>query len=241
MALAKVSKANELLDGSKKSHNMLKLAKTPGNDHSSRKSSKPLISKPEIQSSNIRSRLNSFLPDLKAANEALPEDRSSLNIEKLDDADQYIEMDLGLGVLEEKHEDDDSSSSSGDDEEDEHGDVLSRLMKKQVSKPGMIEVIHDQAPPDSRLLCDPALQRFRSQCLQGAQFEMDIVLSLMSRILIQLRNHKGSADVQTITKLNVLREDMYKLMSRRDRLIDSDEGRLKHESLYLEELDQLVK
>lgn len=197
----------------------------------------------------VRSKLDSFLPNLKAANDSLPKDISTLDIENVGDGDeQYIEMDLGLGVLEEKR--DESDSERGDDEGDEGEtttrDVMGKLMNQsgQLTRPGIITETETTTTTgaESGLLCDDRLVRYRTLCHPALRYEMDIVISLMSRILIQLRRYRAVKDVATITKMNVLKEDMYKLMSRRDRLLldHHEPDRLKHEALYLDELDDLI-
>ena len=89
---------------------------------------------------------------MQAANEQLEQERvegkiGQRNIENLGaDQEGYIEMDLGLGVLEEKNapegvrivdkaEGEDEASSQGDER-----DVLGRLLGKKREKPG-IEVL----------------------------------------------------------------------------------------------------
>lgn len=186
--------------------------------------------------------MTSFLPDLKAANDALPKDSGVLDIENVAEGSPYIEMDLGLGVLEERNGDD-SSSGESEGSSHEEGNVLNKLMGRPTQKAASIIEIPPSANQerDAGLICVPVLQRYKRLCTPSTQFEMDIVLSLMSRILLQLRKHKATNSVDTITKLNVLREDMFKLMSRRDTLIESEDRRLKHESLYLNELDELLE
>ncbi|OGE56132.1 hypothetical protein PENARI_c003G07884 [Penicillium arizonense] len=76
--------------------------------------------------SELLSRLNAFLPKMKNANEDLQKEIEAGRVGDLvlDNADesgeQYIEMDLGLGVLEEKKEGD---SSSEDEDEDDREDA----------------------------------------------------------------------------------------------------------------------
>ncbi|KAG0170687.1 hypothetical protein DFQ28_008813 [Apophysomyces sp. BC1034] len=69
--------------------------------------------------SDILSRVQAFLPQLQAANEQLEQqDPSELDIEHIDEENgQYIEMNLGLGVYEEKT--DKALSSEEDDSDDE--------------------------------------------------------------------------------------------------------------------------
>ncbi|KAI9837251.1 MAG: hypothetical protein M1819_000325 [Sarea resinae] len=96
----------------------------------------PRRQKPDISrtafapgSSALLSRLSSFLPELAAANASLEEDRlagrlGERNIENVDEEDggQYIEMNLGLGVLEEKDPNASSSSSDSDTSSDSDSD-----------------------------------------------------------------------------------------------------------------------
>lgn len=79
---------------------------------------------------DLRARLAALLPQMEEANARLAGEPGGASIEDVEDGEQYIEMDLGLGVLEEQNNDDDSDSrSSGDgDNEDEEEDVLGRLM-----------------------------------------------------------------------------------------------------------------
>ena len=93
-----------------------------------RPSPKPRSRRPELtfhNLQNLHSRIAAFIPKLQRANEDLDRKRevgASLedhNIEALDDEERYIEMDLGLGVLEEKktgmevERDSESRSGSG--------------------------------------------------------------------------------------------------------------------------------
>jgi len=98
---------------------------------------KPSITRrpPSATTSDLHQRLSTFLPNLAAANDELEVERAAgrlgeRNIETVDD-DEYIEMSLGLGVLEEKglnwegsgSNNDDDGSLGGDDLSDEEGDV----------------------------------------------------------------------------------------------------------------------
>jgi hypothetical protein len=110
----------------------------------------PIQSKPSISSSttvtglsDLRSRIASFLPQLRKANEELVAAGDDRRIDAVaEDQDQYIEMDLGLGVLKEKkrpngeiqtHEIS-SSSSSSDDDESEVGDLEKDAMLKLMAR-----------------------------------------------------------------------------------------------------------
>ena len=89
---------------------------------------------------------------MQAANERLEVERAQgkladRNIANVrEDQEVYIEMDLGLGVLEEKTKEEGSTieaRAEGDGEESSQGgekDVLGRLMGKRREKPG-IEVL----------------------------------------------------------------------------------------------------
>jgi hypothetical protein len=116
--------------------------------------SRPSISSPAAVTglSGLRSRIASFLPQLRKANEELVTAGDDRRIDVVaEDQDQYIEMDLGLGVLKEKkklrplngeiqtHEiSSSSSSSSSDDDESEAGgpekDAMLRLMARKEAR-----------------------------------------------------------------------------------------------------------
>ena len=93
---------------------------------------KPVMRKTEIvgrDADDLKSRLSAFLPQLAAANASLGE--AACNIEAVDEDQQYIEMDLSLGVLEEKRGGDNSSSGSDSDgsesgDEDDGAGTVSR-------------------------------------------------------------------------------------------------------------------
>ncbi|KAJ4290461.1 hypothetical protein N0V90_010678 [Kalmusia sp. IMI 367209] len=91
---------------------------------------------------DIRPFLKDFLPKLKAANEELEAQKKAGRIqssevageENEDNEEQYIEMNLGLGVLEEKddnmdgREASDSESESKDGDQSNEKDILGKLM-----------------------------------------------------------------------------------------------------------------
>jgi len=117
-----------------------------------------------INGSNLLSEVSSFLPKLKAANQEVQKDIAagkavildSAGVEK--DNGQYIEMNLGLGVLEEKRNGDNTESENESNSEESSlsasdakirlhekrkvTDVLRRLMgnKSKPKKPGIEEV-----------------------------------------------------------------------------------------------------
>ncbi|CRL17531.1 unnamed protein product [Penicillium camemberti] len=114
--------------------------------------------------SGMLSRLNAFLPKMKDANEDLQRqiEAGKAGDLVLDNADengeQYIEMDLGLGVLEEKRDGDSSSGEESDDEGSEgatgagktpqemnDSDIIGKLMggkskKSNTDKPSIEEM-----------------------------------------------------------------------------------------------------
>ncbi|OAL46740.1 hypothetical protein IQ07DRAFT_590274 [Pyrenochaeta sp. DS3sAY3a] len=101
---------------------------------------------------DIRTFLKDFLPKLKAANEELEVQKQTGTLKTLDatdakDGEPYIEMNLGLGVLEEKDSNaGDSSDSEGDTEDTgKEKDVLGKLMgQKRNGEPVNIEVLQDE-------------------------------------------------------------------------------------------------
>lgn len=98
-------------------------------------------SKPPIRPSNLigrasdlRARLASLLPRMAEANEQLKNGEMEISMEDVEDGERHIEMDLGLGVLEEKRDDTSSESESSEDGEadgDKERDVLGRLMGQE--------------------------------------------------------------------------------------------------------------
>lgn len=104
---------------------------------------------------SLRSRLKAFLPKMAEANRELEAERAAgtleqRNIENMEDDedDQYIEMNLGLGVLEEK--DPNASNLSSDSESDDEGgsegkrerDIMGKLMGQQRHGAG-IQIVED--------------------------------------------------------------------------------------------------
>jgi hypothetical protein len=88
---------------------------------------------------DIRTFLKDFLPQLKAANDELEAERRAGTLKQRaidagseEEEGQYIEMDLGLGVLEERNADAVGSSSSSDEEDGEPHEksVMSKLLGK---------------------------------------------------------------------------------------------------------------
>ncbi|KAI9797553.1 MAG: hypothetical protein M1825_005981 [Sarcosagium campestre] len=106
---------------------------------------RPLFNKPIItnqalslsSTTELRNRIQNLLPALRVANESLT---TSNSIEAdLADDEPHIEMDLGLGVLEEKVHGDKSDSESDSSEESSEGvvrdkSVLGRLMGRKCNE-----------------------------------------------------------------------------------------------------------
>ncbi|EOA87169.1 uncharacterized protein SETTUDRAFT_153895 [Exserohilum turcica Et28A] len=100
---------------------------------------------------DIRGFLKDFLPKLKAANEELDAQKKAGTLRSLDAGDQqdgepYIEMDLGLGVLEEKDANATSDTDGESDTQDSNTekDVLGKLMgRQQKQDPAGIEVLQN--------------------------------------------------------------------------------------------------
>ncbi|KAI9787074.1 MAG: hypothetical protein M1835_002855 [Candelina submexicana] len=122
-----------------------------------------LLKKPKIATSNsrgsyLRSRVLDLLPQMAAANAKLEEDRAAgrleeKNIESLEgeDGDAYIEMNLGLGVLEEQPPGSlldgetlvtrDSRPNDNDESlQEQEVDVMGKLLGRPKSKPNIQEV-----------------------------------------------------------------------------------------------------
>ncbi|RJE25778.1 hypothetical protein PHISCL_01891 [Aspergillus sclerotialis] len=122
---------------------------------------KPRIHRVE-KNLDILSRVSAFLPKMKDANESLEREIAAgrgadLRVDNVGEEDEgrYIEMNLGLGVLEEKKPDDNDSPSSDEDDDmrdsDEDGsskqtdsNVMNKLMgtKQSMSKKPTIEEIN---------------------------------------------------------------------------------------------------
>ncbi|SAM09067.1 hypothetical protein [Absidia glauca] len=106
----------------------------------------PMIPPPELRktfkidpNNDILSRVQSFLPQLQAANQQLQSvDPSKLDIENVeDDREQYIEMNLGLGVYDTKPLDVESSDENDDDDDGDntHHDIVIPNTNKDGVKP----------------------------------------------------------------------------------------------------------
>lgn len=85
---------------------------------------------------DLRTRIAALLPKLEEANSLLTSEGGQYSMEDVEDGEQYIEMNLGLGVLEQQDEDDDSSSdsSSEDEDDDRPGEELDLLVSSGALK-----------------------------------------------------------------------------------------------------------
>ncbi|KAL9559582.1 hypothetical protein PS6_000677 [Mucor atramentarius] len=92
---------------------------------------------------SVLSRVQAFLPQLKNANEQLEKaDPSKLDIENVDEEDgQYIEMNLGLGVYEEKKPG--QSDSEDDEDSDEEKLVIPNSTPVDKSKKPSIQMLDE--------------------------------------------------------------------------------------------------
>ncbi|KAK0507676.1 hypothetical protein JMJ35_009565 [Cladonia borealis] len=91
----------------------------------------------------LQSRLQTLLPKLESANQELEIEKAEgrlgeRDIEKVEEeGERYIEMELGLGVLEEKGDGEGEERGEGEEKEGEgEGDVLGKLMGKKEKRKG---------------------------------------------------------------------------------------------------------
>lgn len=98
---------------------------------------------------DIRSFLKDFLPQLKAANDELERQKKAGTLRHLDaqpeeEGAPYIEMDLGLGVLEAKEPGATDHDGSASEEENGDMDVLGKLLGRTKTREDVgIEVVKD--------------------------------------------------------------------------------------------------
>jgi hypothetical protein len=99
---------------------------------------RPNISLDLIKDSAVASKLPGFLAQMRAANQELEEEKSAGTLAnrriELDDSDsaiegeQHIEMNLGLGVLEEKNDGTSTTSESDSCSEEGDGNIMEKLL-----------------------------------------------------------------------------------------------------------------
>ncbi|ORY19511.1 hypothetical protein BCR34DRAFT_462336, partial [Clohesyomyces aquaticus] len=103
---------------------------------------KPSMKLPkEALAEDLRAHLAQFLPQLAAANEELEARRKAgtlqekaIEIGDAEEAGQYIEMDLGLGVLEHKEP---GAEDAPPDADSDTEDILGKLMGREAKKDGV--------------------------------------------------------------------------------------------------------
>lgn len=112
----------------------------------------------QIYAKELQARLEEFMPKLRQANSELATRGNGLNIEDVGEDEQHIEMNLGLGVLEQKtcggersdggiltkkrdqKEESDGGSDDGEEKDEEEGNVLSRLLNANRSNQGKVGI-----------------------------------------------------------------------------------------------------
>ncbi|KAF8539281.1 hypothetical protein BDD12DRAFT_805509 [Trichophaea hybrida] len=141
-------------------------------------------------SSDLLSRLNSFLPQLSTANASLEAEIAAAgnadtkNIEHVsDDEEQYIEMNLGLGVLEEICSEDEDSDSSAVEK-----NTIAALLNPTPAQKPAIQLVSEEnkephgvkrsAPPDSD--SDSDSDSFESE-EKKEKIELETILSASKR------------------------------------------------------------
>ncbi|KAF1921556.1 hypothetical protein BDU57DRAFT_439951 [Ampelomyces quisqualis] len=109
---------------------------------------------------DIRDFLKDFLPQLKAANDELEAKRRAgtlksreIEMTDADDQEQCIEMDLGLGVLEEKDANAQHSSASDSDEDMQDGDAEKDVLGKLMGSARRKEPVSIQEVQDAQQTC----------------------------------------------------------------------------------------
>ncbi|KAK5167590.1 uncharacterized protein LTR77_007289 [Saxophila tyrrhenica] len=87
---------------------------------------KPPIHKQGLQegAQDLRSRLSSFLPQMAEANRLLADKSDGYSLEEVGEDEQHIEMNLGLGVLEQQGEEDAENSLDESSDEEDVGEEL---------------------------------------------------------------------------------------------------------------------
>ncbi|KAI8338466.1 hypothetical protein BC941DRAFT_422980 [Chlamydoabsidia padenii] len=109
----------------------------------------PMIPPPELRktfkidpNNDILSRVQSFLPQLEAANQQLQTmDPAKLDIENVEeDGEQYIEMNLGLGVYDTKPQ---GTDTTDDEDDDTQQEIVIPNGQKDGSKP-RIELLNNE-------------------------------------------------------------------------------------------------
>ncbi|PPJ57226.1 hypothetical protein CBER1_02781 [Cercospora berteroae] len=100
----------------------------------------------------LESRLHAFLPKLRQANQKLAEQSTKLNMEQVDDGEQHIEMNLNLGILEEKSPADKATTGEIRLPTDESGKSEEALLPTEGNVSNLLTGKNDQARPSIELL-----------------------------------------------------------------------------------------
>ncbi|KAI8973571.1 hypothetical protein BDF20DRAFT_659550 [Mycotypha africana] len=139
--------STERLDPKGKKNNLKKLLDVNSSNSGNGSISDPTFPLPSnisslpIGQSDILSKVQAFLPQLKKANEELEQkDLSKLDIESVDEDGQYIEMNLGLGVYDMKNSEQSDSDEDVEEEENSNEEKLKiPNNKNQSGKKPVIE------------------------------------------------------------------------------------------------------
>lgn len=100
----------------------------------------------------LESRLHAFLPKLRQANQKLAEQSTKLNMEHVDDGEQHIEMNLNLGILEEKQPADKAATGEIRLPADESDEPEAALLPTEGDVSSLLTGKSDQARPSIELL-----------------------------------------------------------------------------------------
>lgn len=100
----------------------------------------------------LESRLHAFLPKLRQANQKLAEQSTKLNMEQVDDGEQHIEMNLNLGILEEKQPADKAATGEIRLPTDESDEPEEALLPTEGDVSSLLTGKGDQPRPSIELL-----------------------------------------------------------------------------------------
>jgi hypothetical protein len=113
------------------------------------RTSKPKFEFKKLQKSTVVSMLPEFLAQIEASNQQLQAEIAAgknVTIEAAEDSEQYIEMNLGLGVLEEQN--DATSDADSESSDSSTGDIMEKLMggKRKRDARFQDEKVPEKAP-----------------------------------------------------------------------------------------------
>ncbi|PWY73142.1 hypothetical protein BO94DRAFT_475428 [Aspergillus sclerotioniger CBS 115572] len=120
----------------------------------------PSIPKPRIhrieKNPDLLSRLSAFLPQMKTANEHLEQEIAAgrakdVRLDDMDDDEEghYIEMNLGLGVLEEKQPDEESNNAAEDESEGKRNEHVLPERPKAAKDSNVLDTLMGNAESSS--------------------------------------------------------------------------------------------